>query len=64
MVNDMIIRLRAAIADSELAGPKHGVVLTKKDAKRLLYRLRKEEEARRNWAYCSGPGTLSGNNDI
>ena len=45
MVKDMLRRLRLAIKDSEEAGPKHGVVLSKVDAKRLLYRLIKEEEA-------------------
>lgn len=44
MVTNLIARLRAAIKDSELAGPKHGVIISQKDAKQLLYRLLKEEK--------------------
>jgi hypothetical protein len=47
MVNDMIERIRGAIKDSDVAGPNHGVVLSKVDAKRVLYRLIKENE---EWA--------------
>jgi hypothetical protein len=43
-MQDMINRLRAAIHDSEVAGPKHGVIITQTDAKRLLYRLIKESQ--------------------
>ncbi len=44
MSNEMIARLRTALKDSELAGPNHGVVLSKTDARRVLYRLIREEE--------------------
>ncbi len=47
MPKDMVERVRAAIKDSEAAGPNHGVVLSKTDAKRVLYRLIKENE---EWA--------------
>lgn len=48
MVKDMTMRLRLALKDSEAAGPKHGVILSKVDAKRLLYRLIKEDQAYTN----------------
>lgn len=44
MVKNLTDRLRAAIKDSEQAGPSHGVILSKNDAKQLLYRLIKEAE--------------------
>jgi len=43
MIKPMIERLRAAIKDAEACSPKHGVIISQTDAKRLLYRLLKEE---------------------
>jgi hypothetical protein len=39
-------RLRAAIKDSQAAGPKHAVAITQADARRLLYRLLLENNPR------------------
>lgn len=43
MIAELVTRLKLAIKDSELAGPRHGVVISKDDAKRFLYRLIKEQ---------------------
>lgn len=45
MVKDMIKRLKESIKDSSIAGPKHAVVISQVDAKRLLYRLIMEEKS-------------------
>lgn len=42
MVLDMIKRIKLALKDSETVSPKHGVVLSQSDTKRVLYRLHKE----------------------
>lgn len=53
MQDNLIDRIRSAIKDSTLAGPKHGVVISKVDAKRLLYRLVKEGQVKFEPCTCS-----------